>query len=590
MDSDSAYLEVARTLLANEGISVESAGTTEGAAAALHAQKFDAIIADYSPPVVDSIGLLKTMRVQGNTVPFILVTDPGREDVASLALREGADFYVYKSRDPKAHFTEVARTVRLLVEKADAERRLKQSDMIYRTLFENTGTAMAVFGADGTIAHVNAEFERMTGYSRSEVEGRMSGFDFIASEDRERIVGAHTSKTDEGLSGPHIHEMMIADKRGNKRRVSASIRKVPDADIMVASFVDISRFAPVGTPGRAGGPHFRVLAEECGDILYRMSLKPDFKFEYVSPTSTAMVGYTPEEHYQDPSLGFKLIHPEDRETLSAVRSDPSRFGAPFEVRWVRKDGSTVWTEQIIHPIKDDNGEIVAIEGIARDITKRRLTEQALLQANRRLVLLGSITRHDLLNQLSVMSAGLEMAADTSTEGLVRDHISLAKESVDKMRTLLELTSDYRDMGVSRAEWIDVGQAIHAGLNTHVLDGMKVDVRVHGLSVLADPMMGRAFSSLVDNSIRHNSQVTRLEFSFRRDNGSVVVVVQDDGAGIPPEEKERVFERGYGRNTGYGLYFVREVLGITGMTIRETGTPGSGARFEITVPENSFRIA
>jgi PAS domain S-box-containing protein len=557
---------------------------------AFREQRFDAVIADYTPPEVDSVGLLKTLRVQGNPIPFLLVTDAGREDVTSLALREGADFYMYKSRDPKAHFGELSRVIRLLVEKTDAERHLRERDLMYRTLFENTGTALAVFGKNGTIAHVNAEFESMTGYTRGEVEGEKNGFEIICPEDRKRVMDAHATKAYEGVAGPHTCEMRIVDKWGNIRQVSASLRMVPGADLLVASFVDISRYLTANPPGRTAGPHFRVLAEDCGDILYRMRLKPNFMFEYVSPSCTAMTGYTPEELYQDSSLGFRMVHPEDRESIEAIRSDPTKLAGPFQLRWVRKDGTVLWTEQIISPAEDENGAVVAFEGIARDVTKRVLTEQALHQANKRLVLMGSITRHDLMNQLAVMSAGLDLASDSSTEGVVRDQISMAKESVEKMRALLELSSEYRDMGMSRADWVDVKQACLKGLGSQAINGVKVEMGLEGLSILADPMFARAFSSLIDNSIRHNSQVTRLGFSYTRANGSVVLVVEDDGAGIPTAEKERVFQRGYGKNTGYGLYFVREVLGITGMTIKETGTPGRGARFEITVPENAFRLS
>lgn len=589
MDRDQSYLEVAKTLLASDGLSVESVRTSSEALELVRARRFDAVMADYFPPEVDSIGLLKTLRVQGDNVPFLLVTDPGREDVASMALREGADFYVYKGRDPKAHFTEIARVVRLLVEKTDAERQLRERDLLYRTLFENTGTALAVYGPGGVILHVNSEFERVTGFSRSEVEGVMNGFDLIAPEDRERFRAMHVSKKDESSPGPNVYEMLMVDKWGSRRRVSAYLRKVPNADLMVISLVDISRLLASGPPGREIDPHFRVLAEDCGDLLYRIRLKPNFMFEYVSPTSTALIGYTPEDHYNDPSLGFRLVHPDDRELLEAIRSDPSRFGTPFVIRWIRKDGTLVWAEQLIHATRDEKGEVIAIEAIARDVTKRVLTEQALLQANRRLVLLGSITRHDLMNQLAVMSAGLDMASDSSTETIVRDQISLAKESVEKMRALLELTSEYRDMGMSKADWIDVKQACTESFGRHRLDGVSAEVHLDGLSILADPMIKRAFSSLIDNALRHNPELTRISMSFRRENGSVVMVVEDDGAGIPHEEKERVFQRGYGKNTGYGLYFVREVLGITGMMIRETGTPGRGARFEITIPENAFRL-
>jgi signal transduction histidine kinase len=67
-----------------------------------------------------------------------------------------------------------------------------------------------------------------------------------------------------------------------------------------------------------------------------------------------------------------------------------------------------------------------------------------------------------------------------------------------------------------------------------------------------------------------------------------VIFEDDGAGISAEDKQHLFERGYGKNTGFGLFLSREILGITGMTIVENSEPGQGARFEIQVPRGDWR--
>jgi signal transduction histidine kinase len=84
-------------------------------------------------------------------------------------------------------------------------------------------------------------------------------------------------------------------------------------------------------------------------------------------------------------------------------------------------------------------------------------------------------------------------------------------------------------------------------------------------------------------------VSQIRVSFREREGYGVVIVEDNGAGIPVSMKERIFEHGVGSNTGLGLFLVREILDITGISISETGTEGNGARFEINVPKGSYRI-
>jgi signal transduction histidine kinase len=91
-------------------------------------------------------------------------------------------------------------------------------------------------------------------------------------------------------------------------------------------------------------------------------------------------------------------------------------------------------------------------------------------------------------------------------------------------------------------------------------------------------------------MRHREHVTGIAVSCDRTPDGLQIIVGDNGAGIPNGEKEKIFEKGYGKNTGLGLFLAREILSITGMTIRETGIPGKGARFEITVPPGQFRSA
>ncbi len=127
---------------------------------------------------------------------------------------------------------------------------------------------------------------------------------------------------------------------------------------------------------RESEERYRRLSENALDIIYRIQVHPIKQFEYVSPAVTAVTGYTPEDHYADPDLGFKLIHPDDQHVLATVAQGERPFSMPIELRWIRKDGSMVWIEQRNVPIFDHSGTLVAIEGIARDITERRQAEAA----------------------------------------------------------------------------------------------------------------------------------------------------------------------------------------------------------------------
>ena len=121
---------------------------------------------------------------------------------------------------------------------------------------------------------------------------------------------------------------------------------------------------------RQSEARYRRLADNAPDLVYRVRLVPDRAFEYVSPSALTITGYTPEEHYADPDLGWKMVHPDDQDRLQEVAGGSGQPDQPITLRWMRKDGSIVWTEQRNVPIYDDEGTMIAVEGIARDISAR----------------------------------------------------------------------------------------------------------------------------------------------------------------------------------------------------------------------------
>lgn len=134
---------------------------------------------------------------------------------------------------------------------------------------------------------------------------------------------------------------------------------------------------------RESEARFRRLAENAQDLIYRYTFYPQRGFEYVSPSATLITGYTPEEHYADPDLGSKLVHPEDHHLLQVLsRGDIELFNAPLLLRWIRKDGTIIWIEQRNTPIYDEQGSLIAIEGIARDVTERKRFEEELQRRDR----------------------------------------------------------------------------------------------------------------------------------------------------------------------------------------------------------------
>jgi signal transduction histidine kinase len=106
---------------------------------------------------------------------------------------------------------------------------------------------------------------------------------------------------------------------------------------------------------------------------------------------------------------------------------------------------------------------------------------------------------------------------------------------------------------------------------------------------SDPLIEKIFANLIDNAVKHGKTTTRITFSSEETPDRLILICEDDGVGISPEIKARLFDRSAGENIRFGLFFVREYLVLSGMTITENGTPGKGARFEITVPKGMYRF-
>jgi signal transduction histidine kinase len=102
------------------------------------------------------------------------------------------------------------------------------------------------------------------------------------------------------------------------------------------------------------------------------------------------------------------------------------------------------------------------------------------------------------------------------------------------------------------------------------------------------MLEKVFFNLIDNAARHGERVTTIMVSCRPDPEGLVITIEDNGAGVPLDLKEKIFEKGYGKNTGFGLFLAREILAITGIMIHEKGVYGKGALFEIKVPNGKYR--
>ncbi|MDP3564143.1 MAG: HAMP domain-containing sensor histidine kinase [Methanoregula sp.] len=236
-------------------------------------------------------------------------------------------------------------------------------------------------------------------------------------------------------------------------------------------------------------------------------------------------------------------------------------------------------------------QIVRGREFEENVRELRQTRDALRSANKKLTLLSGITRHDIRNQLMALQAFIQLSEDSVDKpAQLAEFFLKEKKIADTIERQINFTGDYEDMGGRSPLWQNVEAVVLRASAGHILGEIRIELNVADLHIFADPLLEKVFFNLIDNALRYGRpKMTMIRISSAESENGLVIFVEDDGTGIYREDKKQIFERGFGKNTGLGLFLSREILSITGITIAESGEPGTGARFEFLVPKGGYRF-
>ena len=252
--------------------------------------------------------------------------------------------------------------------------------------------------------------------------------------------------------------------------------------------------------------------------------------------------------------------------------------------------SGAWIYYMAAPVWDSRGEIIGAVETLEDITERKQVESALNLTLKKLNLLSSVTRHDILNKLTILSGSLYIASEFIKDPEGVEQISKARETADIIQHQIAFTREYQELGIKAPAWQKLSEVIRSAIQELASSTITFEVTPSFIELFADPLLIKVFHNLFENARQHGETVTRITVSDRISDSSLIIMVADNGTGISNDDKEHIFERGFGKNTGFGLFLSSEILAITGMTIRETGIAGNGAVFEIMVPKGAYRMS
>jgi PAS domain S-box-containing protein len=470
-----------------------------------------------------------------------------------------------------------------------AEERMRESETKYRSLFESSLDGILIADLNGRFTDANQSALDMLGYTAEELTGL--NFWQITPE---CWHATEADTLDDILTRGHsdLYEKEYVRKDGTVIPINIRAWLMRD---------------DAGTPVGMWAIVRDINAQKQAEKVFRESeqrLNLAIEAAYLGVWDKNLVAGEVVTHgYWPGILGYasvedvppweETVHPDDRNRVLHelhTHMDKETSFVKTEYRMQSKDGRYRWIQSRGKVAeRDADGRPVRMIGVDHDITPLHASRESLKEANRKLNLLSSITRHDILNQISAQKAFLALLEEyipqeSEAQGFY-EHLVATSETIRKQ---IAFTGDYQYMGEREPEWLQVEWVVRRAAESVRLNGTRLEVSTPLPEVFADPMLEKAIANLLDNATAHGNGITAIRISFQHQNGDGVIVLEDDGVGVPAAQKEEIFDRGVGKNTGLGLFLTREILGITGISIRECGEEGKGARFVIAVPKGKWR--
>ncbi|NLV26140.1 MAG: PAS domain S-box protein [Methanomicrobiales archaeon] len=488
--------------------------------------------------------------------------------------------------------TNLASTTSQVIQTTTAEDALRESEEKFRELITLAPIPFCLVNSEKHIEYCNNRFVETFGYTKEDIPTLEEWWHLAYPDEsyRQKVIDKWNNLVKKSLipkKDIESSEYHVTCRDGTVRDIIIS--GITIKNMYLAAFIDITKQRRAEEALRKSKTRYRNIIENIQDVFFKID--KDNLIAMTSASAVHMFGYNSVKEMLGQPVLSMWHNPDDQEYLFRAMEQNRGAIQDFEAELIKKDGTRFWVSISAHMNYDEQGMYSGTEGIIHEISRRKKIEETLLLTNKKLNLLSSITRHDINNQLHILLGYLDISkiflTDTAKLGEIIDNEEHVANTIARQ---IGFTKDYENMGIKLPIWQNVAKILDKMIPDLPVRDIRITVEEKNLEIFADPLLEKVFFNLIDNALKYGGKkLTEIRIFSRQKGSDLLLMIQDNGAGVNPVDKSKLFEKGFGKNTGLGLFLSREILGITGITIKENGTAGKGATFEILVPNGGYRF-
>ncbi|MGA3060326.1 MAG: PAS domain S-box protein [Candidatus Bathyarchaeia archaeon] len=487
--------------------------------------------------------------------------------------------------------TVVIHVSRDITERKQMETRIREAEKRYRALFDQAPVGILIIDPETAVpVEFNEVAHQQLGYTRDEF-ARLRIFDYKAGETPDETK----ARIEKILQGGIIEfETKHRTKTGEIRDIVATSQAI---ELSGKTFVhsiyrDVTEAKKMENALMESEAKYRELVELAQEGVW--ALDNDNRTVFVNLHMAKMLGYT-ESEMIGKTLGAFLDKPDY--DLAKHNLELCKLGnqGQCEFEFIQKDGARMYANIAASSFQDDEGKSIGTLALVADMTERKKVEISLKEShdklemmNEKLSVVGSLTRHDVRNKLSTVTGyAYILKKKHGDQADIVEGLSKMEQAVAESVKIFDFAKMYEQLGVEDLAYINVEAKMNEARALFSGSLPQITNECQGLSVLADSFVRQLFYNFIDNTRKYGKKTTTIRVHYEKaDQDNLKLIYEDDGVGVPSENKLRLFKEGFstGGSTGFGLFLTKKMMDVYGWIIQEVGEAGKGAKFVITIPK------